>query len=468
MSQVLAGKYRLQRLLGKGGMGEVYEAFELSSGRRVAVKRLHGDPSKGGRLLREARAVAAVRSPHIVDVVDAGVDETTGDPYLAMEFLDGTDLSKVLPKGSSLPVELAVRIALHVCRGLEKAHALGIVHRDIKPANLFLVPHDDSSYRVKIVDFGLARTIVHDSGEVGDEALTQLTRTDTIVGSPAYMAPEQIRGLKSLDQRCDIWSLGVLMYRMLSGRLPHPRTDAGIGDMLVAICSDPAPPLQNQAPHVPAAVCAVVHTALAIDPAQRFQSAREMAVALEQLVPDARIALSAVADLPLAKPEAPDRTGEESGERSTVSLAHTGNTTDPMGKNPVYELPADHPVWPTTHSVVTQAVQPSMGRWYGGAAAALVVSAGVAVWAALSRAPEAAASAEPPRAEPVAANAPPVAEPAINAAPLVLPPVVTSSSSAAAEPSAAPGPTQHSKPAPRREHARPSTRPSDPFARKFE
>ena len=321
MDVVIADRYRLVRLLGKGGMGEVHEAVQLDTGRLVALKRVTHQDASGVRLQREARAIAAVRSPHIVEILDSGIDANLHEPFLVMELLRGEDLSETLSRTGRLPADLAVRIAIHACRGLDKAHAVGIVHRDIKPANLFLEQHA-GEIRVKLVDFGLARTFAA-SDEAAENDLTQLTKKNTILGSPAYMAPEQIRGLKNVDHRCDVWSLGVVLYRMLAGHSPHPRGDSGLGDLLVSICSTPAPPLQL-GPEAPPQLAGIVHTALALSPDRRFQSARAMQVALERLVHDTHILSTSMATVVPTGPTAPGPTHDltrESSELSTLSLA---------------------------------------------------------------------------------------------------------------------------------------------------
>ena len=315
---LLSDRYHLTRKLGRGGMGEVYEAVHRGTGQSVAVKRvLQGDAS-GVRLRREALAIRTVSSPHIVKVLDSGVEAPSGNPFLVMELLTGQDLSAVLRRAEPLPVALAVRIAMQVCEGLAAAHRMGVIHRDIKPANLFLA-HDGDDITVKIVDFGIARAVRVDetpSGAQLADELTQLTRTNFIVGSPTYMAPEQVRGLKSVDQRSDIWSLGVVLYRMLTGRAPHARGEGGVGELLLSICCTQPVPVRTISPHVPERLADIVHTALQLDPAHRYPDADTMLEALRTMLPSPRIERAAWPVL-----EALHEAGEETETltRGTVS-----------------------------------------------------------------------------------------------------------------------------------------------------
>ncbi|MCU0654624.1 MAG: serine/threonine protein kinase [Polyangiaceae bacterium] len=292
----VAGKYRLLRLLGQGGMGSVHEAVQESTGRHVALKLLNprflgGEDSEANKLTarfeREARAMAALHSENVVQILDAGRDDQLGH-FMVMEYLRGRDLSQLLRKEGPLPVDLALKIMAQASAGLAQAHARGIIHRDIKPANIFLHETQDGLVRVKILDFGIARTqpTVDPSGATDDEPLTQLTQTGVMMGSPQYMSPEQARGLKELDPRADVWSLGVVLYRMLCGHIPHQQSqDSGLGDLLIAICVQPAPPLQDAAPWVPPAAAELVHRTLKIPPAERFSSAGELHQALLSLLP---------------------------------------------------------------------------------------------------------------------------------------------------------------------------------------
>ncbi|WP_437923923.1 protein kinase [Sorangium sp. So ce291] len=283
--QIVDQKYRLTRMIGEGGMGCVYEARQLDTGEQVAVKLISGQKRREsatalGRFQREARAAAGVETPHIVRVRDAGTDPATGTPYLVMEYLDGEDLGELLHRLGPLRPEVALRIIVQACLGLQKAHEARVIHRDIKPANLFLARSGDGEIVVKLLDFGIAKIKPSEGG-----ATTGLTTTGKMLGSPLFMAPEQIEDIRTVDYRTDIWSLGVVLYAALSGNAPHHHI-ASIARLFVMICTEPAPPLQDVAPWVPREVAAVVHRALQLNMSDRFQSVTEMLDAMLPLLPD--------------------------------------------------------------------------------------------------------------------------------------------------------------------------------------
>ena len=266
-------------------MGTVHEAVDLETRRKVAIKRLrsqHRLPAEHvQRFRREILATAQISSKHVVAIHDAGLDEATGEPFMVMDYLQGEDLGVIADRVGTLPVETAIAIASQVCDGLIAAHAVGIVHRDIKPSNLFLLSPTSSGDRViKIVDFGIAR-IRFGEGEVA--SITELTQTGAILGSPLYMSPEQLRGVKSLDHRADIWSLGVVLYRLLCGSVPH--RGETVADLLVTVCSQPAPDLRSRAPWVADDLADLVHRAVAIDVAARIPTARAFAEELRRWCP---------------------------------------------------------------------------------------------------------------------------------------------------------------------------------------
>ncbi|WP_437661154.1 protein kinase domain-containing protein [Sorangium sp. So ce1182] len=283
--QIVDQKYRLTRLIGEGGMGCVYEAQQLDTGEQVAVKLISGQKRREsatalGRFQREARAAAGVDTPHIVHVRDAGTDPVTGAPYLVMEYLDGEDLGQLLHRLGPLRPEVALRIIVQACLGLQKAHEARVIHRDIKPANLFLARSGDGEVVVKLLDFGIAKIKPSEGGMT-----TGLTTTGKMLGSPLFMAPEQIEDIRTVDYRTDIWSLGVVLYAALSGNAPHHHI-ASIARLFVMICTEPAPPIQDVAPWVPREVAAVVHRALQLNMSDRFQSVTEMLEAMLPLLPD--------------------------------------------------------------------------------------------------------------------------------------------------------------------------------------
>lgn len=289
IGDTLGGKYTIDRLLGEGGMGAVYEGHHAGTGRRVAVKVVTGDVAKNPKLAQrfevEAKAAGTIESEHVVQVLDVGHDER-GVPFMVMEHLAGEDVESLLARVGALAPEPAVKIAVQACVGLASAHARGIVHRDIKPGNLFLCARDGGTITVKVLDFGIAKI----TGETSAGA--KLTRTGAILGSPLYMSPEQARTVHRLDHRTDLWSLGIVLYEMLAGIAPHHDTEA-LGELILAICARPVPPLRSVAPWVDPRLAAAVERALVIDPAARYQSAGEMAAALRAFLPGGSAELTA-------------------------------------------------------------------------------------------------------------------------------------------------------------------------------
>ena len=270
-------------------MGAVYEAVDQTTGARVAVKLIHRIVMSGatedtsarvGRFQREAKAASAIDSEHVARVLDWGTDND-GAPFMVMELLEGEDLQRLFKRVDVLRPDVAVRIGAQACAGLAKAHEAHIVHRDIKPGNLMLARAPSGDLVVKLLDFGIAK--VRPEMGPGSET-TGLTRTGALLGSPRYMSPEQARGSKTLDYRTDLWSLGVVLFRALTGRLPHESADA-LGEFIVVLCSEPPPSVQEVAPWVPPEIAAIVDRALQIDRDKRFASADEMHEALLALLP---------------------------------------------------------------------------------------------------------------------------------------------------------------------------------------
>jgi len=323
---LVAGKYRITRLLGRGGMGSVWEGVHESLGTRVAVKFIDSEHATSDeirqRFVNEARAAARLRSKHVVQVYDQGVGED-GRPYIVMEFLAGEPLDARLERlGRLSPLDTA-RITLHVCRALSKAHDAGIVHRDLKPENVFLV-HDeeDQTDVAKVVDFGIAKFT--DTGTTGSSS----TRTGAVLGTPQYMSPEQARGLRAVDRRTDLWSLGVIVYRALTGVLPFK--GEAVGDLLVNVCTADAPLPSSMVSDVPPGFDDWMRRALAREPERRFQSAAELCDSLAEVCGlDARLVTAP------ASGEAPVR------ERAPVPGAVTASpfATTPAPSRPHTRLP---------------------------------------------------------------------------------------------------------------------------------
>ena len=274
--RVLGEKYELKSLLGEGGMGSVWVANHLVLGSEVAVKVINPtakDERLTKRFLNEAKAAAALRSPHVVQILDYGVDDEL--PFIVMERLVGESLSQRLDREMRLSPELTEKIITHVARALTRAHDAGLVHRDLKPDNVFLVINEDEIL-CKVLDFGIVKALGDDAAFAGAQ-----TDTGSVVGSPYYMSPEQAYGKGQVDHRADLWSLGVIAYECLLGNIPFEGD--GVGEVMVKICRDPVPVPSHVGP-VPVGFDAWFAQAMQRDPDERFQSARELAQALREVL----------------------------------------------------------------------------------------------------------------------------------------------------------------------------------------
>jgi serine/threonine-protein kinase len=273
--EILAGKYRVEKVLGKGGMGVVVAAQHIHLRQRFAIKFLLPDatPEVVSRFLREARAAVRLKSEHVARVSDVGELEG-GAPFMVMEYLEGNDLSQVLKKRGPLPIEDAVDYLLQACEAIAEAHQLGIVHRDLKPANLFLSKGADGSPVVKVLDFGISK----DAGAEGAEEEMQLTRTRAVLGSPYYMAPEQMKSTRNVDARADIWSLGIILYQLLTKKVPY-KADSFVG-LCIMVVNEPPPPPTLHRPDLPPALEAAILHALEKKPDERYPNVAAFAAAI--------------------------------------------------------------------------------------------------------------------------------------------------------------------------------------------
>jgi serine/threonine-protein kinase len=303
------GNYQALSLLGEGGMGCVYLAEHPGIGRRVAIKvlksELDHDPQLLTRFLNEARAANAIRHPNIIEVLDSGTTER-GASYLVMELLEGESLSARIKRLSRLDERSAIEIAMQTASGLGAAHAKGIIHRDLKPDNLFIIPEesDAARERVKILDFGIAK--LHQ--QAGDSLKT---RTGTLMGTPIYMSPEQCLGTKEVDHRSDVYSLGIILFEMLTGRTPF--ISEGFGELLSMHLHEKPPSLRQFAPQVTPEVEFAVLRMLAKKPEDRYQS-----------MTDVRAALAAASGLP--HPVVPEHklgSTDQFGVRATLAAHAT-------------------------------------------------------------------------------------------------------------------------------------------------
>ena len=276
---IIADKYRVERVLGMGGMGVVVAATNLKLDQQVALKFLLPTATKRpevvARFAREARAAAKIKCDHVARVLD--VDTLPdGSPYMVMEFMHGEDLERLLLTRGPLPIDVAVDYVLQACEALAEAHALGIVHRDLKPANLFLANRPNGEPIIKVLDFGISKSTLSISEG-------QLTKTSAILGSPLYMSPEQMTSAKYVDLRSDLWAMGVVLYELLGGRTPFPADT--MPELIAAILQRAPDPIRSIREEVPEELAAAIARCLEKDPAQRFSNVAEMAAAFAPFGP---------------------------------------------------------------------------------------------------------------------------------------------------------------------------------------
>lgn len=341
---VLAGRYRLVRLVGRGGMGSVWEGEHLTLHTPVALKLINpgsADERARARFLREAQAAAGLRSPHVVQIFDYGVHETT--PYMVMELLAGETLAARLEREGRLSPAMTLEFTTHVIRAVARAHEAELVHRDLKPENIFIVASDAGEV-LKVLDFGIAKAMADDSVDVR-------TRTGAIVGTPFYMSPEQLMASSRVDGRADLWSIAVIVYECLLGRRPF--AGESLAEIVVAVMTG-APPVPSAHGVVPAGFDAWFARATLRDPDARFQSAsallealtpilsaaqgtREQALAVPSrsrrggwwLVPVAVLAVATVATLVAVGPWREQGPPADAGEREPVPVARPSDPSPP-------------------------------------------------------------------------------------------------------------------------------------------
>jgi serine/threonine protein kinase len=330
-NDVVAEKYRIERVLGQGGMGVVLAAMHLHLEERVAIKfllpELTHDPAVVARFLREGRTAIKIRSEHVVRVLDVGT-LPGGTPYLVMEYLEGINFEQLLEQHGSLPADMAVDHVLQATEALAEAHALGMVHRDLKPANLFLVHRADGSPSVKVLDFGITK--VPDAGRGTDLETTNAT---DVMGSPRYMSPEQMRSSRAIDARADIWGLGVILQELITGSAPFD--GATMPDLLASIIQDPPIPLARLQPNVPPGLQAVVSKCLEKEASARYADVAELTQALAPFGSDsARVSADRVSRVlhPTSPPRAnsvipPPRSVRPSGPPYPQESSSSGTVT---------------------------------------------------------------------------------------------------------------------------------------------
>jgi serine/threonine-protein kinase len=312
--EVLDGKYRIERILGEGGMGMVVAARHLTLDQRVAIKFARPDiasrPNATARFLQEARAAAKIRGEHVARVFDAGTLD--GSPYMVMEYLEGRDLSSVLCAEGCLRVDAAIEYVLQACVAIAEAHAAGIVHRDLKPGNLFVTQRADGSPCMKVLDFGISKVS-------GTNA--EMTHSSVVLGSPLYMSPEQLESARDVDARTDVWSLGVILFELVTGQRPF------IADSLAQLCvmtrEAPAPSMRNLHPEIPAELDEAVRRCLEKNRDMRYADVGELAMALAPFAPKRARASALAAARLLERASQSDMTGTLASETSSHMLAES-------------------------------------------------------------------------------------------------------------------------------------------------
>jgi serine/threonine-protein kinase len=381
---IVAGRYELRRLLGEGGMGEVWAGVHLVTRRPVALKFLKGDASDEARrrFVREARAASVVHHPSVVPMLDI-LELEDGVPALVMDLLEGITLAELLARRQQLDLGETARILMPVISAVGTAHELGIVHRDLKPANIFLAERLEGDADVRVLDFGVAKFTAQ-SGDAAESA--HLTRTGEVLGTPYYMPPEQVFGEHDVDHRADIWAVGVILYECLAGRRPFEGANAG--QILKAIMMGKLTPLDEVEPRVPEAVAKLVGRMLTIERGERPRDLREV---MEILKPFSDVHVQSF------------------GTARIPKMVVTPGPVDPFSETTF--SPAGKKRWPLVAAV---------------AAVGVVACAGV-IWklrAPAEIATRNAVVAAPPQLTAPAAVAPPVAPPpSVNPPPVVAPPV---------------------------------------------
>jgi serine/threonine-protein kinase len=414
LGAIVGGKYRVERVLGSGGMGIVVAATHIELGQAVALKFLLPQTLSGQenieRFIREARVVVRLKSEHVARVLDVGRDEDR--PFMVLELLEGLDLAKLKKKSGAPPIADAVEYVLQACEALVEAHGIGIVHRDLKPQNIFISRRLNGAPLVKVLDFGISKAI-------GPAAVGQLVLTDSsaIMGSPLYMAPEQMRAARLADIRSDVWALGVILYELLGGRVPFDGET--VTEVCIRVVNDPPCPLAELRPGLDPRLVAAVMKCLEKDPDARFQSCAALAVALEPFASSSRVG-------PARAWRSMDDTQDP---RSFASADDTGPSTAVtlVDRKAPEVLAATDVSWgqatppPPPPSGRKGASNAAFGRGLGVGAIVTILAGGIAAIFAFSS-PRPKTVAAPPAVTVSAPPPEPAAEPTPAAAPAPVPP----------------------------------------------
>ncbi len=364
---LVGGKYQLVKLIGRGGMGSVWEARHCNLGTPVAIKFIEAEYTSSAearsRFDKEAKAAATIQSKHAIQIHDNGITDD-GKPYIVMELLRGEPLDKRIDRLGVLTLQDTARILQQVSRGLLKAHERGIVHRDLKPENVFIVHNNDDDEEIaKVLDFGIAKV----QSSAHNPGITSSTKTGAVLGTPFFMSPEQARGLRNVDHRTDIWSLGVIAFKCVTGRLPFD--GESVGDLLVKICTAPIPLPSHIVPGLPPAFDSWFLRALERDPERRFANVTELA---EHLAFAAGISARGVSSQAFSGPN---------GSDAATAAARRGS--DPRLRSNTPEPAAGMTAAPFTSSQPVAGVGGGRTKWFVGAALTGLLLAGGATAAAL-------------------------------------------------------------------------------------
>ncbi len=444
---LLAGKLRVVRPLGAGGMGAVYEIEHEITKHRRALKVLHSDvlqlPGAVERFLREASAAGRIGDPHIVETFDAGTLEG-GEPYVVLELLAGETLAERIAREGRLDVEAALDVVAQACEGVEAAHAAGIVHRDLKPDNIFLLPRPVGPPFVKLLDFGISK---FDAERTGAAALTG---DGAALGTPLYMSPEQVRALSDVDGRADVYALGLILYECLTGQPPFEATT--LPQLMLHIHEGTVIPIEARRPELPAALCKLVARAMATEREQRVPTARALrsailAVQASLMAPDAFADTAPERDGPVAG-ASPAPAPSPSPASPVVDFRETAAPASTVAPPPPRRAPSDAPAAASAPSGPPAAIA-APARPRGGSAALLVAAGALAVAGAIVATRPGQSSPAAPTASIAASIAPaPTVEPV---APRVEPAPPPAAPTATPEP-AAPAVSSHAeRPLPRAE-----------------
>ncbi|HEX6190148.1 MAG TPA: serine/threonine-protein kinase [Pyrinomonadaceae bacterium] len=323
LGQTLAKKYKIEKLIKTGGMGSVYRGRHVLMDKTVAIKVLRpslaGDDAVVARFSREAKAASKISHPHAVSVTDFGEAEN-GVVFLVMEYLDGRTLKEAIVKEGPLSLGRAVEIVRQVAGALDAAHGQGVIHRDLKSENIMLVSHNGDEW-AKVLDFGIAKILQ----PIGSAADAEITQANLVVGTPQYMSPEQCSQSGALDARSDVYSLGIIVHEMLTGKLPFTGESATV--VMMKQVQDPPPSVLASQPQLPAAVDQVIKRALAKQPIDRFQSAGELSAGLAEAASEAAVEAPVVAgagatkaNTPISVPVVADDVDEETVVRPRTQV----------------------------------------------------------------------------------------------------------------------------------------------------